>query len=140
MKLLFIITKGLEKSGSAIRAMQIAALTASQGNQVEVFLLDEAVHWARGIKAGGEGLSDYMDMLNTRENPFPVCTACAEKRLITRDDLMEETAMATMPTLAEKASVFQGVSTCPVGTRTSNSGRLIRYPANAVTPNRGWNA
>jgi sulfur relay (sulfurtransferase) complex TusBCD TusD component (DsrE family) len=102
MKLLFIITKGLEKSGSAIRAMQIAALTASQGNQVEVFLLDEAVHWARGIKAGGEGLSDYMDMLNTRENPVLVCTACAEKRLITRDDLMEGTAMATMPTLVEK--------------------------------------
>jgi sulfur relay (sulfurtransferase) complex TusBCD TusD component (DsrE family) len=51
MKLLFIITKGLEKSGSAIRAMQIAALTAEQGNHVEVFLIDEAVQWARGIKA-----------------------------------------------------------------------------------------
>ena len=37
MKLLFVITKGLEKSGSAIRAMQFAALAAQQGNQVEVF-------------------------------------------------------------------------------------------------------
>ena len=59
MKLLFIITKGLEKSGSAIRAMQIAALTAEQGNHVEVFLIDEAVQWARGIKAAnGEGLGN----------------------------------------------------------------------------------
>lgn len=50
MKLLFVITKGLEKSGSAIRAMQFATLAAQPGNQVEVFLSDEAVHWAQGIK------------------------------------------------------------------------------------------
>ena len=102
MKLLFILTKGLEKAGAAIRALQIAALTAAQGHQVEVFLLDEAVQWARGIKAGGEGLQDYLDMLKARENPVLVCTACAEKRLITQKDLMEGTAMATMPTLVEK--------------------------------------
>ena len=102
MKLLFIITKGLEKSGSAIRAMQIAALTASRGHHVEVFLMDEAVHWARGIKAAGESLLDYMEMLNTSERPILVCQACAEKRLITPSDLVEGTAMATMPTLVEK--------------------------------------
>jgi sulfur relay (sulfurtransferase) complex TusBCD TusD component (DsrE family) len=51
MKLFFIITKALEKAGSAIRALQIAALTADQGTHVEVFLMDEAVHWAKGIKA-----------------------------------------------------------------------------------------
>jgi sulfur relay (sulfurtransferase) complex TusBCD TusD component (DsrE family) len=102
MKILFIITKGLEKSGSAIRAMQIAALTATQGNHVEVFLMDEAVQWARGIKAVGESLLDYMDMLNTGVRPILVCQSCAEKRLITQDDLIEGTAMATMPTLVEK--------------------------------------
>jgi sulfur relay (sulfurtransferase) complex TusBCD TusD component (DsrE family) len=102
MKLLFIITKGLEKSGSAIRAMQIAALTTAQGNHVEVFLMDEAVQWARGIKAVGESLLDYMEMLNTRERPILVCQSCAEKRLITQDDLIEGTVLATMPTLVEK--------------------------------------
>ena len=57
MKLLFIITKGLEDSVSAIRVIQVAALTSEQGNHVEVFLLGEAVHWARGISSlGGEGL------------------------------------------------------------------------------------
>ena len=102
MKLLFIITKGLEKSGAAIRALQIAALTATQGHHVEVFLLDEAVQWARGVKAGCESLLDYMEMLNTSENPVQVCTACVEKRLISQEDLMEGTVLVTMPTLAEK--------------------------------------
>jgi uncharacterized protein involved in oxidation of intracellular sulfur len=102
MKLLFIISKGLEKAGSAIRAMQIAAMTANQGNHVEVLLMDEAVQWARGIKATGESLLDYMDMLNTSKQPILVCRSCAEKRLITQDDLIEGTAMVTMPTVAEK--------------------------------------
>jgi sulfur relay (sulfurtransferase) complex TusBCD TusD component (DsrE family) len=103
MKLLFIITKGLEKSVSAIRALQIASLTADQGNHVEVLLMDEAVHWAQGIRAAyGEGLSDYMDMLNTEDNPVLVCQSCAEKRLITQADLIAGTAFVTMPTVVEK--------------------------------------
>ena len=103
MKILFIITKGLEKSVSAIRALQIASLTSDQGNQVEVLLMDEAVHWAQGIRAAyGEGLSDYMDMLYTEGNPILVCQSCAEKRLITEADLIEGTAFVTMPTLVEK--------------------------------------
>jgi sulfur relay (sulfurtransferase) complex TusBCD TusD component (DsrE family) len=103
MKLLFIITKGLEKSGSAIRAIQIAAMAAEQGNHVEVFLLDEAVHWAQGIKAAyGECLSNYMDMLKSREHPVLVCKSCAERRLISQDDLIEGAVIAPMPLLAQK--------------------------------------
>lgn len=102
MKLLFIITKGVEKSGSAIRALQFAALAAQQGNHVEVFLIDEAVHWAQGIKAAyGEGLSDYLDMLNTRTCPIHVCKPCAEKRLIKQDDLIEGTVISPAPLLVE---------------------------------------
>ena len=103
MKLLFIITKGLEKSGSAIRALQIAALTAERGNHVEVFLIDEAVHWAQGIKAAyGECLGDYLEMLRSSEHPVLVCKSCAEKRLITQDDLIEGTVITPMPVLVEK--------------------------------------
>jgi sulfur relay (sulfurtransferase) complex TusBCD TusD component (DsrE family) len=103
MKLLFIITKGLEKSGSAIRALQIAALTAERGNHVEVFLIDEAVHWAQGIKAAyGECLNDYLEMLKSREHPVLVCKSCAEKRFITQDNLIEGTVIAPMPLLVEK--------------------------------------
>ncbi|MFZ5449438.1 MAG: DsrE family protein [Thermodesulfobacteriota bacterium] len=105
MKLLFIITKGLEKASSAIRAFQIAALTAEQGSHVEVFLIDEAVQWARGIKgAYGESLGDYMEMLKSREHPVMVCKSCAEKRLITQDDLIEGTVIAPMPVLVQKVA------------------------------------
>ena len=103
MKILFIITKGLEKASSAIRAMQIAALTSEQGNHVEVFLIDEAVHWAHGIKgAYGESLSDYLVMLKSSQHPVMVCKSCAEKRLITQDNLIEGTVIAPMPVLVEK--------------------------------------
>jgi sulfur relay (sulfurtransferase) complex TusBCD TusD component (DsrE family) len=103
MKLLFIITKGLEKAGSAIRAMQIAAMTAQEGKEVEVFLLDEAVHWAQGIKAAyGESLSDYLDLLTAGNHPVYVCQSCADKRLLTQADLIEGTVLAPMPTLVAK--------------------------------------
>jgi len=105
MKLLFIITKGLEKSGSAIRAMQIAALAAEKGHHVEVFLIDEAVHWARGIKAAyGESLRDYMAMLKASDRPVMVCKSCAEKRLISEADLIEGTAIVAMPVLVDKVA------------------------------------
>lgn len=105
MKLLFIISKGLEKSGSAIRTLQLASLTAAQGNHVEVFLIDEAVHWAQGIKAAsGESLSDYREMLNCREHPVLVCKSCAEQRLITQADLIEGAVITPMPVLVEKVA------------------------------------
>ena len=102
MKLLFIISKGVEKSGSAIRAMQFAGLAAQQGNQVKVFLIDEAVHWAQGIKAAyGEGLSDYLEMLNSSTCPIHVCKPCAERRLIKQEDLIEGTVISPAPLLVE---------------------------------------
>jgi len=103
MKLLFVITKGLEETVGAIRAIQVAALTSEQGNHVEVFLLGEAVHWARGISViGGDGLHNYLDMLQSQEHPVLVCTSCAKKRLIAQNDLIEGTVFAPMPLLAEK--------------------------------------
>ena len=102
MKILFIITKGLEKAGIAIRAMQIAALAAERGNHMEIILMDEAVYWARGIKAEGKSLRDYLDMLNKGGNPVLVCKGCADKRLISQHDLIGGTVLTTMPTLVEK--------------------------------------
>ncbi|MDD2904270.1 MAG: DsrE family protein [Syntrophales bacterium] len=103
MKLLFIISKGLEKAGSAIRAMQFAALAAQQGNPVEVFLIDEAVHWAQGMRAAhGEGLTDYTALLSTPESPVRVCQPCAEKRLISQDKLIAGAVIAPVPMLVEK--------------------------------------
>ncbi len=82
--------------------MQFAALAAQQGNHVEVFLIDEAVHWAQGIKAAyGECLADYVDMLGGRNHPIHVCKPCAERRLISQDDLIEGTVISPAPLLVE---------------------------------------
>jgi uncharacterized protein involved in oxidation of intracellular sulfur len=81
MKLLFIISKGLEKSNSATRAMQFANLASEKGGDVEVFFIDEAVHWgqvgmAEGIRSStGEGLKDFLDALIARGRPIHLCKA-----------------------------------------------------------------
>jgi predicted peroxiredoxin len=41
-------------------------------------------------------------MLKGREHPVLVCKSCAEKRLITQGDLIEETLIAPMPLLVSK--------------------------------------
>ncbi|GLI32606.1 DsrE family protein [Desulforhabdus amnigena] len=94
-KLLFILSKGFEKSGGATRAMQFASIAAQTGNHVEVFLIDDAIHWAQigmaeGIRSStGEHLKDLLDDLIVHKSPIHVCKACADKRLISPDDLIE---------------------------------------------------
>lgn len=94
-KLLFILSKGFEKSGGATRAMQFAAIAAKSGHTVEVFLIDDAIHWAQmgmaeGIRSStGEHLKDLLDELIAMKSPIHVCKACADKRLISPDDLIE---------------------------------------------------
>jgi uncharacterized protein involved in oxidation of intracellular sulfur len=80
-KLLYILSKGLEKAGSATRALQFASIAADKGHHVEVFLIDEAVHWAQigmaeGIRSStGEVMKDFLDLLTARRNPIHVCKA-----------------------------------------------------------------
>lgn len=114
MKLLFIITKGLENFSAALRAMQVAALLSDQGHHVELFLMGEAVYWAQGISAfDHEGLTSYLEMLKSQEHPVMVCKSCAKKRLINEEDLVKGTVMTAMPVLAEKiASPDYKVITC----------------------------
>jgi sulfur relay (sulfurtransferase) complex TusBCD TusD component (DsrE family) len=103
MKLLFIITKGIEKAGSALRALQLAAVTADLGHHVEVFLFDEAVHWAQGIEAAdGETLEHYLDMLQADKHPVMVCKSCLAKRRIAKDSLIAGTVVVEMPQIAAK--------------------------------------
>jgi len=80
-KLLYILSKGLEKAGSATRALQFASIAAEKGHYVVVFLIDEAVHWAQigmadGIRSTtGEAMKDFLDQLIARQNPIHVCKA-----------------------------------------------------------------
>lgn len=94
-KFLFIMSKGFEKAGGATRAMQFAALAADMGKHVEIFLIDDAIHWAQvgmaeGIRSStGEHMKDLLDKLIARQTPIHVCKACADKRLISEDELVE---------------------------------------------------
>ncbi len=94
-KLLFILSKGFEKSGGATRAVQFAAIAAQQGEHVEVFLIDDAIHWAQvgmaeGIRSStGEHMKDLLDELVAKKSTVHVCKACADKRLVSPEDLID---------------------------------------------------
>jgi hypothetical protein len=66
-KLCFVVSKGFEKSGAATRALQFASIAAEQGHHIEIFLIDDAVHWAQlgmaeGIRSStGEHMKDLLD-------------------------------------------------------------------------------
>ena len=100
-KLLFILSKGFEKAGGATRAMQFAAIGAEQGHHVEIFLIDDAIHWAQmgmaeGIRSTtGEHMKDMLDKLVTQKCPIHVCKACADKRLISPDELIQGAKIST---------------------------------------------
>jgi uncharacterized protein involved in oxidation of intracellular sulfur len=100
-KMLFVMSKGFEKSGGATRAMQFAALAAEQqGRDVQVALIDDAIHWAQlgmaeGIRAStGEHMKEMLDKLITEGGELLVCKACADKRLIGPDELIEGAKIA----------------------------------------------
>ncbi len=104
-KFLFIMSKGFEKSGGATRAMQFAAMTADEGHAVEVFLIDDAIHWAQlgmaeGIRSStGEHMKDLLDQLIQYKTPIHVCKACADKRLVSPDDLIQGAVISGAPLL-----------------------------------------
>ena len=106
-KFLFVISKGFEKSGGAVRAMQFASITAERGLHVDVFLIDDAIHWAQlgmaeGIRAStGEHMKELLDKLIARKTPIHVCKACADKRLVSPDECIEGAVISGAPVLVD---------------------------------------
>lgn len=106
-KYLFVLSKGFEKSGAATRAMQFASLAAEKGKHVEVFLIDDAIHWAQlgmaeGIRSStGEHMKDLLDELIRHETPIHVCKACADKRLVSPDELVSGSEVTGAPGLVD---------------------------------------
>lgn len=45
--MLFIISNGFEKAGRAARAFHLAKVACEKANEVKVFLMEEAILWAR---------------------------------------------------------------------------------------------
>jgi uncharacterized protein involved in oxidation of intracellular sulfur len=107
-KLLFVLSKGFEKSGGATRAVQLASIAAEQGAEVELFLIDDAIHWAQlgmaeGIRSStGEHMKDLLDSLIKAETPIYVCKACADKRLVSPDELISGSSIQGAPVLVSK--------------------------------------
>jgi len=106
-KFLFVISKGFEKSGAATRALQFASIAAEKGLHVEIFLIDDAIHWAQlgmaeGIRSTtGEHMKDLLDELIRKKTPIHVCAACANKRLVSPDDCIEGSVVSGAPVLVD---------------------------------------
>lgn len=110
-KMIFVLSKGFEKSGGATRAVQFASLAAEQGNPVELFLIDDAIHWAQlgmaeGIRSStGEHMKDLLDSLTKTGAPICVCKACADKRLVSPDELINGAEVVGGPELVKRMAV-----------------------------------
>jgi sulfur relay (sulfurtransferase) complex TusBCD TusD component (DsrE family) len=93
-KMLFIISKGFDQAGAATRALQFASIAVDKGHKVEIFLIDDAVPFAvAGMAKGihtttGEPMQDFIDKLVKAKVTVHVCKPCADKRLISPDDLI----------------------------------------------------
>lgn len=80
-KFLFIITQGFEKAGRATRAFQFAKVAREKGNDVKVFLVDDAIHWAQlgmaeGIRAAtGEEMKPFINYLLQHDTEIVACRA-----------------------------------------------------------------
>jgi sulfur relay (sulfurtransferase) complex TusBCD TusD component (DsrE family) len=102
-KHLFMISKGFEKSGSATRAVQFAALAAEMGEEINVALIDDGIHWAQlgmaeGIRAStGEHMKEMLDKLVEHKGLLHVCKACADKRYVGPDDIIGGAAITGGP-------------------------------------------
>ncbi|MGD8561107.1 MAG: DsrE family protein [Desulfarculaceae bacterium] len=114
-KFLFVLSRGLEDPTRATRCFQFAKLAKEDGNEVTVFLIDDAVIFARlgaaeHVKAPtSDELKPYLDYLIENKTPIMVCTPCANNRLIDPEDFVEGARLETGKTLielAKEAKVF----------------------------------
>ncbi|MGQ9919881.1 MAG: DsrE family protein [Desulfobacca sp.] len=92
--LLFIVTKGFDNAGLAVRAIQFASIAAENGHHVEIFLIEDGVYWSQlGMSSGvysvtGDHMQTFVDKLVQAKAVVHVCKPCAEKRLISPDDFI----------------------------------------------------
>ena len=106
-KFVFVVSKGLEKSGGAIRAISFASKAAAKGHSVEVFLIDDAVIWAQlGMgewvyAVTGEHMKDLLDVLIENKTPIHVCKACTDKRLISPDECIAGSVVSESAVLVD---------------------------------------
>lgn len=74
---------------------------------MEIFLIDDAIHWAQlgmaeGIRSTtGEHMKDLLDELIRKKTPIHVCAACANKRLVSPDECIEGSVVSGAAVLVD---------------------------------------
>ncbi len=77
-KFLFVLTTGTENPSKGVRCMQLAAVAKEEGNDVNVFLTDDAVFYGRTgmseniVATTGDDMNTHMEKLTRANVPFYV--------------------------------------------------------------------
>ncbi len=108
-KLLVVATHGPDDPNRATLAFLAAKSAKENGDEVEVFLMNDAVMLAKkGVAENiqGVGLAPFpelLEILQVLEVPMWVCKPCAEARGIKEEDLVEGAKFSGMYDFAKKA-------------------------------------
>ena len=114
-KFLFVLSAGLSNSNSPTRCFQFAQIAHQEGHEVNIFLIDEGVVFARKgmtqniIAPTGEEMDAAMHYILNEKIPLYVCTPCARTRGVTEDILVEGAQYGTgkiLISLAPDSKVF----------------------------------
>jgi sulfur relay (sulfurtransferase) complex TusBCD TusD component (DsrE family) len=90
----FIISAGPENPVLAIRSVMFATQALEEGHQVALFLVDDAVNLTNPaltaqMRAAGDTLMQYMQVIIDRKVEVMVCRLCAKARSIAEAALPE---------------------------------------------------
>ncbi len=108
-KLLVVATHGPDDPNRATLAFLAAKAAKENGDDVELFLMNDAVLLAKeGVAEHIQGVglapfSELLEILQILEVPLLICKPCAEARGLTKEDLVEGAEMSGMYDLAKKA-------------------------------------
>lgn len=114
-KFLFVLATGTENPSRGTRCMQLASVALEEGHEVHVFLLDDAVVFARKgatehiVAPTGDDMEHHLEKLILANVPFYVCTPCAKARHVNEGEMFPGARLATAKTLvalAAEAKVF----------------------------------
>lgn len=114
-KYLFVLTKGPDDPGRALRCLELAKMAVMKGHAVNVFLMDEAVRYAcladdcRATASGQEEVASLVRFLRKAKADLLVCRRSATGRLDDDRRLPGGVSLAhemTMLDLAEEAKTF----------------------------------
>ena len=109
-KFLFVLSRGLEDPTRGTRVFQLAKVAKENGNEVNIFLLDDGVAYAiKGLADNvvaptGDSAKQYLEYLIEQKVPIFVCTPCAKARQLNEVQFLEGAVLSTAKHLLEVAA------------------------------------